>query len=66
MEYSRSRAEMIGEAFREVGVLAAVFIPLDWGFSSEPALPLWGAVVATVAYGGGFFALGVLIEEARE
>lgn len=62
----KSRAEMIGDALREVGVLAAVFIPLDWAFSSEPVLPLWGVVVATVFYGGGFFVVGMLVEEARE
>jgi hypothetical protein len=65
-ESKKTRAEMVGEALREVGVLALVFIPLDHAFSAEPALPLWAVVLATIVFGLGAIGLGVLIEEIRE
>lgn len=58
---------MIGEALRDVGILAAVFIPLDHLFSDgKEDLPTWIVVIATVTYGGVIWFLGVLIEEHRE
>ena len=64
-EPNKTRAEMVGEALREIGILALVFIPLDHVFAEDPVLPLWGVVVATVLFGFGAIALGMLIEERR-
>lgn len=57
---------MIGEALREIGVLAAVFIPLDHLFSDKPSLPIWAVVTAMLIYGVGIWLVGMLIEERRE
>ena len=57
---------MIGEGLRELGVLSATFIPLDYAFAENPDLPGWAIVVATVMFGGGFFCVGILIEEKRQ
>lgn len=66
MASTKTKAEMIGEALREVGVLAAVFIPLDHLFSDTSAFPLWGVALATVIYGGGLWFVGMKIEETRQ
>jgi hypothetical protein len=65
-ESQKTRAEMIGEALREAGVLAAVFIPLDHVFAEHPVLPAWATLLAMLVVGGGLFTLGLLIEERRK
>jgi hypothetical protein len=66
MDAPKSRAEMVGEAFREVGILATVFIPLDYVFADQPALPWWGVLLAMLVYGVGVWCAGVVIEERRQ
>jgi hypothetical protein len=56
---------MIGEALREIGALAMLFIPLDYAFSERP---VWSAVqiFSGTLVGGGIFGLGVLVELLRD
>jgi phosphate/sulfate permease len=61
-----SRAKMIGEALREVGVLAAVFIPLDHFFAEKQVMPTWMVLPAVAIWGIGLWTVGMLIEEKRE
>ena len=58
-------AEMIGEGLRELGILAFIFIPLDYAFSDN-AIGLGWVALSAVLVGGGLFALGVVIERRRK
>jgi hypothetical protein len=55
---------MLGEGSRELGILIAVFLPLDNVFEVQP-LPFWIAYGTAVILGGGFFAFGIYLERSR-
>ena len=61
--HRRSVAEMIGETFREAGILLAVFIPLDLFVQGHP-LTLW-SIVAIVVLPSTLLALGIGLERWR-
>jgi hypothetical protein len=56
---------MAGEALREIGTLAILFIPLDYAFSEKPVWSVLQVFSGTVVVGGGIFGLGVVVELLR-
>ncbi len=61
--HRRSVAEMIGETFREAGILLAVFIPLDLFVQGHP-LTLW-SIVAIVVLPAALLTSGIVLERWR-
>jgi hypothetical protein len=59
----RSVAEMLGETFREAGLLLAVFIPLDLFVQGHP-LTIW-SIVAIVVLPAVLLTSGILLERRR-
>jgi hypothetical protein len=59
----RSRAQMIGEFFREAGLLLAVFGPLETIFN--PGISSWVETAVIVGFGFGLGYVGIRLEEKQ-
>ena len=58
----KSAAEMTGELFREIGVLALVFYPVREGMGGEFS---WKSAIFFIMGALGFWVTGVIIERWR-
>lgn len=63
MSEKKFTAEMVGEAFRDAGILVFVFGPLYELF--EPWKPRWSVFLALIIVGIVFFVLGIIVERRR-